>query len=613
VELCSPHSPREATGGKQADPSRLTLALVAAAGVALCVVSVAVVLSTPGPGDRPLIALGYALVIAVPVAVGLWTWYARSENRFGRLLVAAGFLWFLPTLASSGNELVYSIGRIGGWLVEPVVMAVILAFPSGRLTTRLERALVAAAAGVVGLLYLPTALVVERYPVPVPYAACGLDCPDNTFLLLDTQPAFVDAWLIPVRELISVLIFVSVLVVLGRRVSGASRLMRRTLTPVLAAASARAVLFIAYFSVRRAAPTSPLLDAIGWIWLLCLPAIAFAFLVGLLRSELFAGAALRRLALRLRNEPHPAGLTTVLRNTLGDPSLELVRRAPGPAGGWVDVEGKPVRLPAKGSGRVLTEVQGGDSRVAGVIHDGALLDQRDFVESAASLALAALDNEGLTAQVDASLTELARSRARIQAAADSERRRIERDLHDGAQQRLVALRIRLGLADDLMREDPARARKLLGELGGEAEEALEEVRSLARGVYPSLLSDEGLKEALRSLAHRAAVPTTVDAPGIGRYPPEIEGAVYFSCLEALQNAAKHARGATSVSVSVRDGVDLRFEVRDDGAGFATGEVESGAGFTNMQDRLAAVGGELTIHSEPGRGTRVTGTIPVPRH
>jgi signal transduction histidine kinase len=464
----------------------------------------------------------------------------------------------------------------------------------------------------VAVLYLPTALVVERYPVPSPYAACGLDCPDNAFMLLDTQPAFVDSWVLPARELVSALLVLFVLVVLARRVGRLTRPMRRIASPVLVLAILRAALYIAYVLVRRASPTAPALEVLGWLALLCLPGMAAAFVVGILRSELLAGAALRRLALRLRNQPDPAGLTTVLREALGDSSLELVRRAPGPAGGWVDVEGKPARLPPKGSGRVLTEVQAGDSRVAGVIHDGALLDQRDFVESAASLALAALDNEGLTAQVDASLAELSRSRARIQAAADSERRRIERDLHDGAQQRLVALRIRLGLADDLMREDPARARKLLGELGGEAEEALEEVRSLARGVYPPLLSDQGLGEALRSLAHRAAVPTTVDAPEIGRYPPEIEGAVYFSCLEALQNAAKHALGATSVSVSVSDGVDLRFEVRDDGAGFATGEVESGAGFANMQDRLAAVGGELTIHSEPGRGTRVTGKIPVPR-
>jgi len=215
---------------------------------------------------------------------------------------------------------------------------------------------------------------------------------------------------------------------------------------------------------------------------------------------------------------------------------------------------------------------------------------------------------GFEAKVEASLHELRESRTRIQAAADGERRRIERDLHDGAQQRLVALRIRLGLAGDLMREDPARGDQLLRELGTEAEEALEEVRSLAHGVYPSLLADGGLDEALRALARSSSLAMTVDADGIGRYSSEIESAVYFCCLEALQNATKHASGASSVSIRVRDDGELRFEIRDDGDGFDREAVSPGMGFVNMRDRLEAVGGTLTIRSTPGSGTRITGTV-----
>ncbi len=196
------------------------------------------------------------------------------------------------------------------------------------------------------------------------------------------------------------------------------------------------------------------------------------------------------------------------------------------------------------------------------------------------------------------------------AGADRERQRIERDLHDGAQQSLVALRIRLELAGELLRESPAGAEQLLGKLSTEVDDALEQVRSLARGVYPSLLSDRGLGEALRSAALRSPVRITVDSDGIGRHSPTIESAVYFCCLEAIQNAMKHARGVETISVSLAMNGDLHFEVRDDGAGFVREAVTSSAGLTNMSDRLAAVGGALVIQTAPGMGTCVSGTVPL---
>ena len=194
--------------------------------------------------------------------------------------------------------------------------------------------------------------------------------------------------------------------------------------------------------------------------------------------------------------------------------------------------------------------------------------------------------------------------------ADKERQRIEQDLHDGAQQSLVALRIRLELAGELLGKDPARAEQLLAELATQVDGALEEVRSLARGVYPSLLSSRGLGEALNAAAMRSPVPTAVDADGIGRYRSEVEAAAYFCCLEAMQNAMKHAQGVRHISVSLGATTDLRFEVRDDGAGFLEDEVRLGAGLTSMRDRLAAVGGRLTIRTAPGEGTCVSGTVPL---
>jgi signal transduction histidine kinase len=221
------------------------------------------------------------------------------------------------------------------------------------------------------------------------------------------------------------------------------------------------------------------------------------------------------------------------------------------------------------------------------------------------------DNHRLNTEAAALLGEVQESRARIQASADEERRRIERNLHDGAQQRLVALRIKLELAAERLEASDGGSAELLRQLGTEIDHALDEVRSLARGIYPSPLSDRGLAEALRSAALQATLPTTVLASVTRtRYPREIESAAYFCCLEALQNAAKHARGATAVVIELSDDGVLRFEVRDDGDGFDTDAADPGVGLVSMRDRLAAVHGDLTIVSARGRGTRIIGRVPL---
>ena len=249
--------------------------------------------------------------------------------------------------------------------------------------------------------------------------------------------------------------------------------------------------------------------------------------------------------------------------------------------------------------------------MAAFVHDETLCENPEFVQAVGAFALGSLENRRLVDEVDASLNQLRESRARIQAAADDERRRIERDLHDGAQQRLVALRIRLGLAAEMMEDDPVRAAALVRTFGIEVEDAIEDVRSLAHGVYPSLLADMGLEEALASAARRFPLSTTVTCDNIRRYPADVESAVYFSCLEAMQNTAKHAPDADSISISVRDGGSvLRFEVRDNGSGLDHVPVRPGAGLVNMEDRMVAVGGQLTIQSVRGAGISVSGTIPI---
>ena len=206
------------------------------------------------------------------------------------------------------------------------------------------------------------------------------------------------------------------------------------------------------------------------------------------------------------------------------------------------------------------------------------------------------------------------SRARLVAAADEERRRIERNLHDGAQQHLVAMAIKARLIEQLSERDPQRAQQLLHQLQQDASAALDELRALAHGIYPPLLSSGGLSEALPAACRRAQLPTTAEVDGVGRYSREVESAIYFCCLEALQNAAKYAGDGASARMRVwLEDDTLEFEVGDDGRGFSSvnGESMAGAGLTNMRDRLGAVGGTLTIESTPGRGTSVRGRLPLP--
>jgi signal transduction histidine kinase len=221
-----------------------------------------------------------------------------------------------------------------------------------------------------------------------------------------------------------------------------------------------------------------------------------------------------------------------------------------------------------------------------------------------------LKNVGLTAELRQRLEDLRASRQRLVAAQDQERRRLERNLHDGAQQNLVALKIKLGLAENIAQKDPVRAKELIAQLKGDADEALETLRDLARGIYPPLLADKGLVAALESQARKAAVPVDVQSDGIERYPQDVEAAVYFCCLEALQNVQKYA-GATEAVITIALRSDwIFFDIHDDGAGFDPETVPRGAGLQNMADRLDALGGRMEVESAPGTGTTLRGRLPV---
>ena len=569
----------------------LTAAAVVA-GIGLAGASAAI---TYGTTASAAAALGRGLIVAAPVCVGAYAWHHRPHERFGLLLMLTGFGWFVANFAESDDAVLYSIGRTAGWVLEVALVYLVLSFPTGRLSGRVDRALVGAGVAVVVLLYLPSAFLTDGYPVPSPASSCESGCPGNAFLLVASEPAWVDSALRPLREALTVLIFAAVLVRLALRIRGATPLMRRTLNPVLVVAIARLALLLTAIVVRAAAPDSPVTTALVWAAALALPALAISFGVGLIRQRLLVADAVEGLGQRIRDGLPARDLGKALSTALDDPSLRLIYPAPG-------------TVPDPGRARHVTEVEIGDRLAALVVHDSSLLGQPRLLRTVVTLVRMALENERLSGEVAASLAEIAASRGRIQAAADDERRRIERDLHDGAQQRLVALRVKLALTEELVREDPERGLLRLHSLGDDVTATLEDVRSLAGGVYPALLAERGLPDALRAAARSSPSLARVEPDGIERYPQEVESAVYFSCLEALQNAGKHAPGAT-VTIQLREDDWLRFEVRDDGDGFDVEEYGKGAGLTNMRDRIEAIGGRLSIRSTPGAGSVVSGSVP----
>jgi signal transduction histidine kinase len=221
-----------------------------------------------------------------------------------------------------------------------------------------------------------------------------------------------------------------------------------------------------------------------------------------------------------------------------------------------------------------------------------------------------LRNVRLTEELRARLDDLKAAQKRLVSAQDEERRRLERNIHDGAQQQLVALAVKLRLADGLVERDARKARELLGQLQTETNTTLEDLRDLARGIYPPPLADKGLAAALEAQARKSGLPTEVHADGIDRYPQQVEAAVYFSCLEAMQNVAKYAL-ASSVSVSLaEDGGLLTFSVTDDGCGFDPYTVTGGSGLQGIADRLGALDGHVAVTSAPGSGTTVLGRLPL---
>ena len=582
--------------------------LLGALGAVLCVAAVTVA-AAGSQGDAAFgRGLVEALIVGTPIAVGLYALRAPGNTRFGVALLAIGFFWSFTALGQTSASIPYTIGRLATWCVFPCVVYLLLAFPNGRIAPGLDRIVLVGMSGVLLFLFIGTAPLVEAYPPKTLWATCTTDCPANALFVLDHQPAWLPQ-LVLVREWAVELLWLGLFWSMWRRWRAATLLQRRAIGPVFAAGAFLGVFHIAHITYRQLGGPTDTVIALSSVWTLCIVGVCAMFLVGLVRRRTMLAGTLARLGAALRTGNSTAEVRDALAIALRDSTIEALFRD-GHSDAWHDTSGRPVSWPQPlPPGRAVTTIdaENGSPDVA-LVHDPALRDDSDLLDGVGGMVLAAWRHDRMIADLAGAMNDLDESRRRLTEAADLERVRIQRDLHDGAQQRLVALRIQLGLAEEQLETDPAGGISAVRELGVEAERALDELRSLARGVYPPLLTDHGLREALESLARQAPVPIHVRAAGVTRHPIELESAVYFTCVEAVQNAMKHARTASAVRITLRQSsTALEFEVRDDGVGFV-GTEALGRGLRNMQDRIGAVGGRLIIDAVPGRGTRVAGSV-----
>jgi signal transduction histidine kinase len=588
-----------------------TLSALAAAGVVATAGAVGVSVAAAPPDREAVAGLLHGLVVAVPVALGCAELARRPDDRFALLLVLAGILWSTTALAESGNAILYSAGRVMAWVSDAMVLVLILTFPSGRLRTAAERRVAEVVLLVLVGGYLVAALLSDQYPLPAPYTSCTAGCPANAFNLVSW--GFVDSVLRPAREVATLLLYGTVLVLLIRRSRTSGRLMTIVLGPVVLVAAFRAVAFAVYTITRRTDAMADGLTTIGRVYVATLPLVAISFAAGLALRRLTVAGVLRRLGARLSNHPSTSDVTAAVGEALEDPTVRMVYRVPGEEGRWADATGWPVVAPAADADNGVVELRSEDRVLGALLYDVGASPDPALLDAIAAYAVVVLENLWLIERLQASVDELSASRERIVAVADASRRAIERDLHDGAQQRLVGLRLKLAMQSDRLQGGAPAEAAALQLLGVEVEEAIGQIRELALGIYPSLLAERGLPDALRSAARRSPVATSVRADGVGRYEREVESTVYFACLEAMQNAAKHAEGATEVCVALSTDHGLAFEVRDDGRGFDQAAVPPGTGLLNVRDRISALGGSVRIESTPQAGTLVAGVLPVREH
>jgi signal transduction histidine kinase len=551
----------------------LVAPLVVAAGLAVGVLGVHAHVS----GTRIATDIGLAWALTAAALVTL----ERPRRRRATFLLALAALALLGAdLEWASAHALWTLGLILEQLWIAFLAALVLAFPEGRSSWPVRWA------------------IAGTFAVTLAGQALGaLVDTDARDLLSVTPHASVAHAVDRTQEIAGFALALVVLLLVLRRLFALRGAARRSQGPLLAAAAVTVPVGLVWLgSVIAGDASRSRIETIARAIVVSLPVGVVA---GILWSRLGRPEA-SELVVELRAQT-AATMGEHLAGALSDPTLEIAYRLGDEL--YVDAAGRPVELP-RDPGRAITAVTAGGEEVAVLIHDPALLDEPALVESVCATAALVLEIERLAAEVRSQLAEVRASRGRIVFAADAARRRIERNLHDGAQQRLVTLSVALGL--EASRVDAATA-DVLSRAQDEVEQALAELRDLARGIHPTLLRDEGLQTAVEALARRSPIPVTVHGAVHDRLPDPIELAAYFVVSEALTNVAKHASPTeTSVALDQESGL-LRVTVVDDGVGGT--RITAGSGLAGLRDRLDALDATLAIESRPGQGTTIRAELP----
>jgi signal transduction histidine kinase len=541
------------------------------------------------------VEISFAVVALSFMVAGIAAWQRWPASRLGLLFTIVGYLYLVPyILVNLANPVAWTIGNVTEGVYGAALAHLGLAWPTGRLRSRFECGVVVA--DYVQNIAFNTAATMFWNPA---FSGCNASCPANVLLIGDGSRS---AWntLNAVEGLVGLVMTGIILILIVRHWRSARGWSRRAMIPLLwigAAVGAEEILTgnLFHFSATVTYALLPLVLLAG-------PAL---FVISTVRART-AGGALGTAIVDLEPGASPARLRDALARALGDSTLQLAFQQPGDAG-HLDTSGQAVDADRPDNGRAVVPIAGSDGAV--LVYDQGLELEPQLVKLTAAAASMALEHARLQAEVQAQLEQVRASRARIVEAGDAERRRLERDLHDGAQQRLVTLSLALGMARDRAAGADPELAALITSAGKEAREALTELRELARGIHPAVLTETGLTGAVQALVERSPVATTVIAVPDERFPAAVEATAYFVVSEALANVAKHAMaGGAQVTIRRRPG-RLVIEVSDDGAGGA--RAEGGSGLRGLADRVASVGGVLRVDSPPGGGTHLEADIPCP--
>ncbi len=549
----------------------------------------------PSSGYVPILICYEVIGLSFLVA-GIAAWVRWPTSRLGLLFTIAGYLYLVPyVLTNLANPVAFTIGNLSQGIYTAAVAHLGLAWPSGRLRSRFECGVVIAEyAQNVGI-----SLAAMMFWNPA-FSGCNASCPANVLLVGDGSRSAGNA-INTIGGFVGLVLTGIVLTLIVRHWRSARGWSRRAMVPLIWLAGAVGTEQI----VTGGALNLPLSSLVSFgLAPLVMLAGPVLFVISTVRART-AGGALGTAIVDLGPGASPPRLQEALARALGDSTLQLAFRRPDESG-YLDTAGRAVDVDRPGPGRVVARVAG--SHEAVLVYDEGLALEPQLVKLTAAAASMALEHARLQAEVQAQLEQVRASRTRIVEAGDAERRRLERDLHDGAQQRLVTLSLALAMARDRAAADP-ELESLIESASKEAREALTELRDLARGIHPAVLTETGLTGAIQALAERSPVATTITAVPDGRFPPAIEATAYFVVSEALTNVAKHAMATgAEVTICQRPG-RLVVEVSDDGAGGA--RPEGGSGLRGLADRVASVGGVLRMDSPPGCGTRLEADLPCP--